>query len=206
VPPTGGTGGQHSIRRTICNGRPARYATAATLSATTFIQRQVAEWNVGCERCHGPGSEHAAKQMPCNILNPAHMDYVAASDTCIQCHSQGQPISNPIEDRYYDWPVGYTVGMKLQDHRKLEESTSVRQPTFCITRTAQRIKTGCRAMISFKASCIPAAITCFDSHDVHGTENHAQLRKPRRPAMFGLRRASFTERSVHRYPRRTHPP
>lgn len=51
--------------------------------------KQVAEWNVGCERCHGPGSEHAAHPARGNILNPAHMDYVAASDTCIQCHSQG---------------------------------------------------------------------------------------------------------------------
>ncbi|HWH56485.1 MAG TPA: hypothetical protein VN682_02580 [Terriglobales bacterium] len=58
-----------------------------------------------------------------NIQNPAHMDYVAASDSCIQCHSQGQPLSNPIEGKYYDWPVGYNVGMKLQDHWKLEERT-----------------------------------------------------------------------------------
>ena len=39
------------------------------------------------------------------------MDYVAASDTCIQCHSQGRPLTVPIEDKYYDWPVGYRVGL-----------------------------------------------------------------------------------------------
>ena len=47
-----------------------------------------------------------------NILNPARMDYVSASDTCIQCHSQGRPLTNPIEGKYYDWPVGYQVGLK----------------------------------------------------------------------------------------------
>jgi len=51
--------------------------------------KQVAEWNVGCERCHGPGSEHLAHPTRTNILDPARMDYVRASDTCIQCHSQG---------------------------------------------------------------------------------------------------------------------
>ena len=48
---------------------------------------------------------------PRQHLNPAHMDFVAASDT-IQCHSQGQPL-NLIEGKYYDWPVGYNVGTKL---------------------------------------------------------------------------------------------
>ncbi|MGH9584018.1 MAG: c-type cytochrome [Bryobacteraceae bacterium] len=85
--------------------------------------KKVAEWNVGCERCHGPGSEHVAHPTRGNILDPAHMDYVAASDTCIQCHSQGQPLSNPIEGKYYDWPVGYHVGLKLADYWKLEDHT-----------------------------------------------------------------------------------
>ncbi len=58
--------------------------------------KQVAEWNVGCERCHGPGSEHVARPSRSTIIDPARLDYVAANDTCIQCHSQGQPLSNPI--------------------------------------------------------------------------------------------------------------
>ena len=55
------------------------------------------------------------------ILNPARFDYVHANDTCIQCHSQGQPLKNPIEGKYYDWPVGFHVGLNLADFWKLEE-------------------------------------------------------------------------------------
>ncbi|MGH9809750.1 MAG: c-type cytochrome, partial [Terriglobia bacterium] len=69
----------------------------------------VAEWNVGCERCHGAGSAHAEHPTRDNIINPGRMDYVHANDTCIQCHSQGQPLANPIKGKYYDWPVGYDV-------------------------------------------------------------------------------------------------
>ena len=50
-----------------------------------------------------------------NIFNPARADTVHANDTCIQCHSQGQPLTNPIEGRYYDWPVGFHVGQNLSD-------------------------------------------------------------------------------------------
>ena len=83
--------------------------------------KQVAEWNVGCERCHGPGSEHVAHPLRDNIVNPAQMDAAAGNDTCIECHSQGQPLENPIDGKYYDWPVAYRVGLRLQDFWKLEE-------------------------------------------------------------------------------------
>ena len=82
---------------------------------------QVAEWNVGCERCHGPGSVHVEHATRDNISNPARMDYVSANDTCIQCHSQGRPLTNPIDGKYYDWPVGYHAGLNLQDYWQLEE-------------------------------------------------------------------------------------
>jgi len=68
--------------------------------------KTVTEWNVGCERCHGPGSEHVAHHSAKNILNPGRMDYVRGNDTCIACHSQGRPLKNPMEGKYYDWAVG----------------------------------------------------------------------------------------------------
>src|SRR5579862_856180 len=83
--------------------------------------KTVTEWNVGCEKCHGPGAAHAAKPSRENIVNPARLDFVQGNNVCIQCHSQGQPLKNPIEGKYYDWPVGFEVGKNLQDFWKLEE-------------------------------------------------------------------------------------
>src|SRR5262245_22552772 len=85
--------------------------------------RTPTEWNVGCERCHGPGSEHVRQPTTTNIVNPAKLDFVRATDTCIQCHSQGQPLTNPILGQYYDWPVGFHQGGNLRDYWKLEEHT-----------------------------------------------------------------------------------
>src|SRR4029453_14573343 len=83
--------------------------------------KQVTEWNVGCEKCHGPGSEHVARQGRTTIVNPARLDPISAVDVCIQCHSQGKPHVNPVEGRYFDWPVGFRVGLKLKDYWTLEE-------------------------------------------------------------------------------------
>jgi len=140
--------------------------------------KQVAEWNVGCERCHGPGSEHVAKPVRGNILNPAHMDYVAASDTCIQCHSQGQPLANPIEGKYYDWPVGYRVGLKLQDFWKLEGHTLGEPVNFFYYPDGTAHKNRMQGNDFVQSVMYRRGITCFDCHDVHGTKNYAQLKKP----------------------------
>lgn len=110
---------------------------------------QVAEWNVGCERCHGPGSEHVQHPTRGNIVNPDQMDSVAANDTCIQCHSQGRPLTNPIEGKYYDWSaivlalVYSTIGSW-----KLVRSA---KPTSTIFPTALRTRTGCRGMTLCRA-------------------------------------------------------
>ena len=60
-------------------------------------------------------------QWRANIVNPARLDAVRANDMCIQCHSQGKPLRNPIEGRYYDWPVGFHQGGQLKDFWQLEE-------------------------------------------------------------------------------------
>jgi predicted CXXCH cytochrome family protein len=140
--------------------------------------KKVAEWNVGCERCHGPGSEHVAHATRGNVVNPAHMDYVQASDTCIQCHSQGQPVSNPIEGKYYDWPVGYQAGAKLADYWKLEDHTLGEPANFLYYSDGTAHKNRMQGNDFVQSLMYRRGVTCFDCHDVHGTGNYAQLRKP----------------------------
>jgi predicted CXXCH cytochrome family protein len=139
--------------------------------------KQAAEWNVGCERCHGPGSAHVEHATRGNILNPARMDYVQATDTCIQCHSQGRPLTNPIEGKYYDWPVGYHVGLNLRDYWQLEEHT-LGQLSFTHFPDGTAHKNRMQGNDFTQSVMYRRGVTCFDCHNVHGTENYAQLRKP----------------------------
>jgi predicted CXXCH cytochrome family protein len=139
--------------------------------------KQVAEWNVGCEKCHGPGSEHVEHPSRGNILNPARMDYVSANDTCIQCHSQGRPLTNPIEGKYYDWPVGYHVGLILSDSWQLEEHT-LGETTFTHYPDGSAHKNRMQGNDFVQSVMYRRGVTCFSCHDVHGTDTYAQLRKP----------------------------
>jgi len=137
----------------------------------------VTEWNVGCERCHGPGSEHVASPSRSNIQNPALMDYVRSNDTCIQCHSQGRPPANPIEGKYYDWPVGFHVGLDLQDYWQLEEHT-LGETSFTHFADGTAHKNRMQGNDFVQSLMYRRGITCYNCHDVHGTGNPAELRLP----------------------------
>jgi predicted CXXCH cytochrome family protein len=136
--------------------------------------KQVTEWNVGCEKCHGPGSEHIAHPTKQNIVNPGKLDYVRGNDTCIQCHSQGQPLSNPISGKYYDWPVGYMPGKRLADFWKLEElkpgTTNFYQ---FADKTAHKNRMQGNDFV--KSNMYHRGIRCSNCHDVHSNQNTASL-------------------------------
>ena len=139
--------------------------------------KQVAEWNVGCERCHGPGSAHSAAPTSTNIINPGTMDTAGDTDTCIQCHSQGQPLHNPIDGKYYDWPVGYTVGRPLHTFWKLE-NCSLGQTNFYYFADCTAHKNRMQGNDFVQSLMYRRGVSCASCHDVHGTGNYAQLRKP----------------------------
>ncbi len=139
--------------------------------------KQVAEWNVGCEKCHGRGAAHAAHPSAVNIVNPARQDPVRANDGCIQCHSQGRPIENPIEGRYFDWAVGYEVGGDLRDHWKLEDH-ELGKTTFTHFADGTAHKNRMQGNDFVQSVMYRHGVTCASCHDVHGTTNPGQLRLP----------------------------
>jgi predicted CXXCH cytochrome family protein len=137
----------------------------------------VTEWNVGCERCHGPGSEHVKNPVSATIVNPARLDYVQANDTCVQCHSQGRPIANPISGKYYDWPVGFQMGQKLSDFWKLEEHTLGKTAfTHFADGTAHKNRMQGNDFVT--SLMYTHDVSCFTCHDAHGSQYDSLLRKP----------------------------
>jgi predicted CXXCH cytochrome family protein len=105
------------------------------------------------------------------------MDEISANDTCIQCHSQGRPLTNPIEGKYYDWPVGYHVGLNLRDYWQLEDH-KLGELSFTHFPEGTAHKNRMQGNDFVQSVMYRRGVTCFDCHDVHGTKNYAQLRKP----------------------------
>jgi predicted CXXCH cytochrome family protein len=139
--------------------------------------KKVTEWNVGCEKCHGPGSEHVKQASSLNIVNPARLSYVDAADTCIQCHSQGRPNIPPIQGKAYDWPIGFHMGKHLADFWKLEEH-KLGDTTFTDFADGTGHKNRMQGNDFVTSLMYARGVTCFSCHDTHGTDNDAVLRKP----------------------------
>ncbi|MGA9671285.1 MAG: cytochrome c3 family protein [Terracidiphilus sp.] len=136
--------------------------------------RQVTEWNVGCEKCHGPGSEHVAHPTRANIVNPETLDSVRGNDVCIQCHSQGRPLNNPVEDRYYDWPVGFLPGERLADYWHLEElKPGVTDFYQYGDLTAHKNRMQGNDFV--QSTMYHRQLRCFDCHDVHSGRYESSL-------------------------------
>jgi len=135
---------------------------------------QVTEWNVGCEKCHGPGSLHIAHPTKENIVNPARLSAFAANDTCIQCHSQGRPLSNPINGKYYDWPVGYLPGKRLSDFWRLEELKPGVTDFFQFADLTAH-KNRMQGNDFAQSVMYHRDIRCFDCHQVHNPQNPSNL-------------------------------
>ncbi|SVA38989.1 uncharacterized protein METZ01_LOCUS91843, partial [marine metagenome] len=135
------------------------------------------EWNVGCEACHGPGSVHNLSQTANTIVNPARLDSVLADDICIQCHSQGQPKENPIDGRYYDWPVGFAPGNRLSEFWELE-GPHLGEETFTHWPEGSAHKNRMQGNDYVQSQMYVKGVTCYGCHDVHGTDHEADLLAP----------------------------
>jgi predicted CXXCH cytochrome family protein len=139
--------------------------------------KTVTEWNVGCEKCHGPGHDHVQRPVAATIVNPARLVGVKANDVCMQCHSQGKPLENPIEGQQYDWPVGYRAGLDLKDFWELEEH-KLGETTFTHFGDGSAHKNRMQGNDFAQSLMYARGVICSSCHDVHGTANNADLRRP----------------------------
>jgi predicted CXXCH cytochrome family protein len=139
--------------------------------------KTVTEWNVGCEKCHGPGSDHVARPARDTIVNPSRLDPIGAVNVCLQCHSQGRPLVNPVEGRYYDWPVGFRVGLNLRDFWQLEEFKPG-ETTFTHFPDGTAHKNRMQGNDFTQSVMYTHGVTCASCHDVHGTRHNADLVRP----------------------------
>ncbi len=137
----------------------------------------VTEWNVGCERCHGPGAAHVKSPSKTNIVNPNTLTSKAAVDTCVQCHSQGRPKTPQVAGKAYDFPHGYAPGKNLADFWALEEHKAG-ETTFTHFADGTAHKNRMQGNDFVQSVMYSKGVTCTACHDPHGTDYNADTLKP----------------------------
>jgi predicted CXXCH cytochrome family protein len=140
--------------------------------------KTVTEWNVGCERCHGPASAHVAQPSRVNIVNPSRLDGVAAVDVCVQCHSEGHP-PKAIDGQEFHWPVGFKPGLRLADFWRLDEHVLGQTETLYFPDGHAR-ENRMQGNDFVQSLMYRRGVTCASCHDPHGTPNNADLVKSAR--------------------------
>lgn len=139
-----------------------------------LVTKKPAEWNVGCEKCHGPGSEHNAHPTKQNIVNPRALDTVRANDVCIQCHVQGRPLQSPVQGKYVDYPVGFFPGMRLADFWQFEDS-KLGESSFYFYADGTAHKNRMQGNDFVQSTMYHRGMRCYNCHDVHNGANTSDL-------------------------------
>ena len=75
------------------------------VAATGKFVDESNELNIGCEACHGPGSEHVAGPSPLNIVNPASLEKQKGLDVCARCHIRGSSVDKGKAAFTLGWPA-----------------------------------------------------------------------------------------------------
>lgn len=134
------------------------------VGATNFPR--VAELAIGCERCHGPGADHASLFQSIapetergtiadsKIVNPNKLDRVALDAICAQCHLQGTLVVSAPGKTVWD----FRPGEDFAKTRVSYEIDGYRKKTF-VGHFDQMWQSKC-----YTQSETLACISCHDPH------------------------------------------
>jgi hypothetical protein len=163
-----------------CHAGGLRIAWETTSGRSLITSYEYTELNVGCEQCHGPGSEHveAAKaDKPLHIINPKHLTAEADRQVCGKCHGADHSQSVSPAQLGYPWndanlaTIGngsFVAGVyRLGDYLSLPGGAGfVTWPDGLHSKTERQQYP--MLELSVHAQNPLHKVTCSDCHDVHG--------------------------------------
>jgi hypothetical protein len=132
----------------------------------SYHRIRIDEMGIGCERCHGPGALHVARQtsgpdteseFDPTIVNPARLSRERADAVCHQCHLQPQAYVAARGRSLAD----YRPGLKLEDFQHYYRSADPQLKMKVVGHTEQMLLSRC-----YRES---ETMTCMTCHNPHAT-------------------------------------
>jgi len=137
------------------------------------------QMGVGCEACHGPGSEHVAGPKKAAVVHPQDIPPAQQAMVCGQCHSVGKDTTGKCA-----FPIGYRpTGDLAKSFVDGKPTTSGRNQQYSEWITSKHAQNG---------------VTCVTCHDPHNTsKNPDQLKKPVTELCLGCHAKKITDLATH---------
>ncbi len=136
-----------------------------------LLEKPFDEMAIGCEKCHGPGSEHISfhktpgSQAKDNIVNPQRLDRFRRESVCYQCHLQPSSARILRPGRSH---LDFRPGMRLDDVwivMNSRGSVDAEGKTDSVRQVQQMMESQCYVK--------SANMSCTSCHDPHAVpEQH----------------------------------
>ncbi len=126
---------------------------SAAKFANRYADPPFAQAGIGCERCHGPGSQHISGHE--SMVNPAKLDAARRDSICAQCHMSGEARVARVGMRFEE----YRPGALLSDYAAyfvFQGAPSLKATSYVEKLAASR----CKAVSGDRLWCG----TCHDPH------------------------------------------
>ena len=171
------------------------------------------EGGVSCERCHGPGSEHARAPANVRMVNPSKLDPDRRDSVCSQCHLTGEARIDLPGRRFAEFQAGQLL------------STYATYFVWKLGRTDLKVTSHVEKLAASRCKQqAGVALWCGSCHDVHTNADKTQQacmschagahRKDEQCATCHMPKTRaidanhgvMTDHSIPRVPRRSQPP
>jgi len=119
---------------------------------------------IDCQRCHGPGQEHAASSGKAAIVNPAHLAPERELEICMQCHLEttSRLLPHSIQ-KHGRAPLSYVAGQPLAEFEVTFDRAGAKNRGVEVAGGAYRLRQSqCLLKSQGKLRCT----TCHNPHDI----------------------------------------